>query len=164
MAVLVGVLIGLGRMSADSELIALSALGVGLRRVLVPVGVLATFTALATLAITLWVGPAAQRTFRQISDELTSAQASYEVQPRTFQELPGMVLYVDDIDTAATHWTRVFLAQQSEKSTELTLAENAIVIADREQGKLELHLRNGSIHESSPNDPTKYALANIRQK
>jgi LPS export ABC transporter permease LptF/LPS export ABC transporter permease LptG len=158
MAVLVGVLIGLGRMSADSELIALSALGVGLRRVLVPVGVLATFTALVTLAITLWIGPLAQRTFRQISDELTSAQASYEVQPRTFREFPGGVLYVNDIDTASTHWTGVFLAQQSEKSTELTLAENAIVIADREQGKLELHLRNGSIHESSPNDPTKYGL------
>ena len=141
MAVLVGVLIGLGRMSADSELIALSALGVGLRRVLVPVGVLATFTALVTLAITLWVGPAAQRTFRQISDELTSAQATYEVQPRVFQEYPGMVLYIQNIDTAATHWTRVLLVQQSDKNTELTLAEKAIVIADREQGKLELHLR-----------------------
>src|ERR1017187_8981048 len=113
-----------------SELIALSALGVGLRRVLVPVGVLATFTAMVTLAITLWVGPAAQRTFRKISDELTSAQAAYEVQPRVFQEYPGMVLYIQDIDAAATHWTGVFLAQQSEKRTELTLAENAIVIAD----------------------------------
>ena len=41
MAVLVGVLIGLGRLSADSELIALSALGVGMRRVLVPVGAFA---------------------------------------------------------------------------------------------------------------------------
>jgi LPS export ABC transporter permease LptF/LPS export ABC transporter permease LptG len=158
MAVLVGVLIGLGRMSADSELIALSALGVGLRRVLVPVGVLATFTAMVTLAITLWVGPAAQRTFRKISDELTSAQAAYEVQPRVFQEYPGMVLYIQDIDAAATHWTGVFLAQQSEKRTELTLAENAIVIADREQGKLELHLHNGSIHGSSPNDPNNYVV------
>jgi LPS export ABC transporter permease LptF/LPS export ABC transporter permease LptG len=158
MAVLVGVLIGLGRMSADSELIALSALGVGLRRVLVPVGVLATFTALVTLAITLWIGPAAQRTFRRISDELTSAQASYEVQPRTFQEFPGLVLYVDDIDTASTHWTRVFMAQQSGKSTELTLAERAIVIADREQGKLELHLGNGSLHDSSPSDPSHYSV------
>ncbi len=37
-AVLVGVLIGLGRMSADSELIAMNALGIGLRRLLVPVG------------------------------------------------------------------------------------------------------------------------------
>jgi LPS export ABC transporter permease LptF/LPS export ABC transporter permease LptG len=158
MAVLVGVLIGLGRMSADSELIALSALGVGLRRVLVPVGVLATFTALVTLTITLWIGPAAQRTFHQIWDELTSAQASYEVQPRTFQEFPGMVLYIQDIDTAATHWSGVFLAQQSDKSTELTLAQNAIVEADREQGKIDLHLNNGMVYVPNPTDPTRYSL------
>ena len=36
--VLVGVLIGLGRMSADSELIAMNAAGIGLKRLLVPVG------------------------------------------------------------------------------------------------------------------------------
>ena len=39
MAVLVGVLLGLGRMSADSEIIALSALGVSRQRMLVPVAV-----------------------------------------------------------------------------------------------------------------------------
>jgi len=39
--VLVGVLIALGRMSADSELIAMSALGLGRRRLLVPIGILA---------------------------------------------------------------------------------------------------------------------------
>ncbi len=159
MAVLVGVLIGLGRMSADSELIALSALGVGLRRVLVPVGLLATFTAGVTLAITLWVGPAAQRTFRQISDELTSVQATYEVQPRVFQEYPGMVLYIQDIDSTATHWSRVLLVQQSDKNTELTLAEKAIVIADREQGNLDLHLNNGSTHISTPGDATNYTVS-----
>ncbi len=65
-----------------------------------------------------------------------------------------MVLYIQDIDTAATHWTRVLLVQQSEKNTELTLAEKAIVIADREQGNLELHLNNGSTHISTPGDPT----------
>ncbi len=41
MAVLVGILIGLGRMSADSELIALNSVGISLRRILVPVGLLA---------------------------------------------------------------------------------------------------------------------------
>src|SRR6267378_3407424 len=39
MGVLVGVLIALGRMSADSELIAMSALGLGRRRLLVPIGI-----------------------------------------------------------------------------------------------------------------------------
>ena len=39
MATLIGVLLGLGRMSADSEIIALTALGIGRRRILLPVGV-----------------------------------------------------------------------------------------------------------------------------
>src|SRR5215470_15890787 len=49
MAVLIGVLLGLGRMSADSEIIALTALGIGRTRILLPVGVLALTGALVTL-------------------------------------------------------------------------------------------------------------------
>ncbi len=41
MAVLVGVLIGLGRLSADSEIVALHASGVSLRRLLLPIGFVA---------------------------------------------------------------------------------------------------------------------------
>src|SRR6266849_2468784 len=63
MAVLVGVLLGLGRMSADSELIAMTAAGIGRRRVLLPVGVLAFTGMLLTLAMTLWIGPRALRAF-----------------------------------------------------------------------------------------------------
>ena len=41
MAVLVGVLIGLGRLSADSEIVALHASGISLRRLLLPIGFVA---------------------------------------------------------------------------------------------------------------------------
>src|SRR3982074_808073 len=66
MAVLIGVLLGLGRMSADSEIIALTALGIGRRRILLPVGVMAVSGLLLTLAMTLWLSPLALRTFRSI--------------------------------------------------------------------------------------------------
>src|SRR6202142_2590835 len=56
-AVLVGVLIGLGRMSADSELIAMNALGMGLRRLLVPVGAIALLACALTFSMTLWLEP-----------------------------------------------------------------------------------------------------------
>src|SRR5271165_4990362 len=59
MAVLIGVLLGLGRMSADSEIIALTALGIGRRRILLPVGVIALAGAIATLGMTVWLGPMA---------------------------------------------------------------------------------------------------------
>src|SRR3984885_4047509 len=69
MAVLVGVLIGLGRLSSDSEIVALHASGVSLRRLLLPIGFIAVLSALFTLLITFWLSPAALRTLRRL--ELT---------------------------------------------------------------------------------------------
>jgi lipopolysaccharide export system permease protein len=158
--VLVGVLITLGRLSADSELIAMSALGMGRRRLLVPVGVLAAGATLLTFAMTLWLAPLSVRAFRTIEDRLRAGQASYQVAPRVFDErFPRMVLYVNDIDSAATRWKGVFLAGTDKNVSRLTLAEEAIVIADRSQGKLELHLRDGSVHEFAPSDPGHYSLS-----
>src|SRR6202790_744684 len=149
--VLVGVLIALGRLSADSELIAMSALGMGRRRLLVPVGFLAVGATAITFMMTLWLVPLSVRTFRTIEVRLRAGQASYQVAPRVFDErFPRMVLYVNDIDSAATRWKGVFLAGTDKGVSRLTLAEEAIVIADRSEGKLELHLRNGSVHEFSP--------------
>jgi LPS export ABC transporter permease LptF/LPS export ABC transporter permease LptG len=164
-AVLVGVLIGLGRMSADSELIALSALGVGLRRVLLPVGVLALGTSILTLAITLWAEPAALRTIRQTQDQLMASEASFQIQPRVFDEpSPHMVLYVEDATASATHWRGVFLAETgSDGNSQLTLAEDAIVIADRAEDKLELHLHDGSTHEYAANQPDHYNVSTFAE-
>ena len=66
--VLVGVLIGLGRMSADSELIAMNAAGMGLKRILIPVGVLALLAAGITLGMTVWLGPISIRTLRALEE------------------------------------------------------------------------------------------------
>jgi LPS export ABC transporter permease LptF/LPS export ABC transporter permease LptG len=161
MGVLVGVLIALGRMSADSELIAMSALGFGRRRLLVPIGILAAGATLITFCMTLWLGPLSVRTFRMLEDRLRTGQASFQVAPRVFDEqFPRMVLYVNDIDSTATRWKGVFLAGTDAKDvSRLTLAEEAIVIADRNEGKLELHLRNGSVHEFSLSEPNNYSLS-----
>ncbi len=165
MGVLVGVLIALGRLSADSELIAMSALGMGRRRLLVPVGFLAAGATALAFAMTLWLGPLSARTFRTLEDRLRAGQASYQVAPRVFDErFPRMVLYVNDIDSAATRWKGVFLAGTDKGVSRLTLAEEAIVIADRSEGKLELHLRNGSVHEFSPEDPDHYSLSAFGQR
>jgi LPS export ABC transporter permease LptF/LPS export ABC transporter permease LptG len=159
-AVLVGVLIGLGRLSADSELIALNAVGIGRRRLLLPVGALALGTGALTLLITLWLGPAGLRTLQRLEQRLRASQASFEIQPRVFEEgFPQLVLYVQDVEAAATRWHGVFLAEMNPAiGSQLTLAKDAIVIADREQGKLQLHLGDGSTHAYDPRDPNRYSV------
>src|SRR5271167_890847 len=82
MAVLVGVLIGLGRLSADSEIVALHASGVSMRRLLLPVGFVALATAFVTLIMTFWLSPLSIRTLRALEQGLLSSQAPFAVQPR----------------------------------------------------------------------------------
>ena len=164
-AVLIGVLLGLGRMSADSEIIALTALGIGRRRILLPVGVLAVSGALVTLCMTLWLGPMAFHRYRTLETDLVASQISFAVQPRVFDErFPKLVLYVNDVSASGTQWHGVFLAEAGgENGSQLTLAENAIVIAEPKEGKLELHLKGGSTHEFSREDPDRYSVTSFGQ-
>jgi len=165
MATLIGVLLGLGRMSADSEIIALTALGIGRRRILLPVGVLALTGAVVTLAMTTWLGPLALRTFRSLQADLITSQVSFALQPRVFDErFPRLVLYVNDVTASGTQWHGVFLAETGgEGGSRVTLAENAIVIAAPKQGKLELHLQGGTTHEFSREDADHYSVTAFGQ-
>jgi LPS export ABC transporter permease LptF/LPS export ABC transporter permease LptG len=160
MAVLVGVMLGLGRMSMDSEIIALSALGISRKRILLPVGVIALLGALLTLLMTAWLAPFSLRTFLNTETDLITSQISFAVQPRVFDErFPHMVLYINDVSASGTHWNGVFLAEAgAESGSQITLAESAIVIAEPKQGKLELHLNGGATHEFSRTDANHYSV------
>ena len=166
MGLLVGMLIGLGRLSADSELIAMNALGMGPRRLLFPVGILAFSFLALTAVLTIWIGPAALHTSRALQNRIASSQASFEVEPRVFDErFPHLVLYVQDVSAVATRWHGVFLASTDpQEDSRLTLADEAIVIADPEQGKLELHLIDGSVHQVNVSDPDHYGLSAFGQR
>jgi len=161
MAALVGVLIALGRLSADSEIVALHALGIGMRRLLFPVGALAGIAALLTLSMTVWLGPASLRTLHRLELQLQSSQVPFAVQPRVFDErFPNTVLYVEDVSATAAHWRGVFLAETgSATGTRVTLAEDAIVVNDPANNQFELHLRGGSTHEYDPHDPLRYNVS-----
>ncbi len=165
MGILIGVLLGLGRMSADSEIIALTALGIGRRRILLPVGVLALTGFALTLVFTLWLAPKALRTLRQIETQLLTSQISFVVQPRVFDErFPHLVLYVNDVSASGMQWHGVFLAEANdEKGSRLTMAEGAVVVADPAEGTLELHMHGGTTHEFLRSDPDHYSVTAFGQ-
>lgn len=159
MAVLVGVLIGLGRLSADSEIVALHALGVSLRRLLLPIGLVASACGILNFAITTWLGPASVRTLRSLEDQIRSTQVPYAVQPRVFDErFPHLVLYVQDVEAAATGWRGVFLAESGNAETpaQVTVAESAAVLPGASKDEIALRLGAGSTHEYDPHDPSHY--------
>ncbi|MGB7753049.1 MAG: LPS export ABC transporter permease LptF [Candidatus Acidiferrales bacterium] len=165
MAVLVGVLIGLGRLSADSEIVALHASGISLRRLLRPIGFVALGCSLGTLILTFWLSPAAIRTLQSLEARLLLTQAPYAIQPRVFNEqIPHYILYVQDVEAAATRWHGVFLATSGQAaSSNVTIAQGAQVVADPENNKFELHLGSGSTHEYDPRAPQHYNVTSFGQ-
>src|ERR1700678_2851630 len=165
MAVLVGVLIGLGRLSADSEIVALHASGISLRRLLVPIGFVALACTLGTLILTFWVTPAAIRTLRSLEERVLMSQAAYAVQPRVFDErFPHFILYVQDVEAAATRWQGVFLASSGASTAEsVTLAQDAQVIDGASKSQIELNLGQGSQHEYDLHEPTHYKVTTFGQ-
>jgi LPS export ABC transporter permease LptF/LPS export ABC transporter permease LptG len=169
-AALVGVLIGLGRLSGDSEIVALHASGISLRRLLLPIGVISAVAAILTLLTTFWLSPAALRTVASLEVQLLSSQAPFNIQPRVFDErFPRFVLYVQDVEVAATRWRGVFLASSGDAAAGLaprstnqlqestvTIADDAQVLIGPEKGQLDLHLGSGSTHEYDAHDPEQY--------
>ena len=126
MSVLVGILIGLSRLAADSEITAMRASGMGVW----DFGrILAIFIAFAwgfALFNGLYVAPWSLASLGKLEDQLKGSQVSYEVQPRVFYEgFPRIVLYVQDVHNAqgGAVWNGVFLADISDPSSpKITLA------------------------------------------
>jgi LPS export ABC transporter permease LptF/LPS export ABC transporter permease LptG len=159
-AVLVGALIGLGRLGADSEIIALNSLGVGRRHLLVPVGLFALVGALLTLGNTVWLVPQSLAEMNRLESRLLSSQTSLDIEPRVFQEeFKHLILYVEDASASGRQWRGVFLARSTNGSTDVTLARNAVLVPRQGAATLQIHLSDGATHSYSPANPNRYTVA-----
>jgi LPS export ABC transporter permease LptG/LPS export ABC transporter permease LptF len=164
MAVLVGVLLGLSRLAADSEITAMRASGFGIWYFVRVASVIAFLGTGLGLVNSLYLGPRANQAILDLQKELESSQASFEIQPRVFYEdFKNTVLYVQNVrpGAGASHWQRLFIADVSDPtSPNLTTAESATVAQDSArsgQGML-IQLRNGTQHAMAANQPGQYNI------
>ena len=163
MSVLVGVLIGLGRMSADSEIVALNSCGISLRRLLRPVGFVAIAAAALTALMTFWLSPAALREFSRLETRLIATEAPYAIQPRVFDErFPHYVLYVQEVVGGAARWNGVFLASANDNSPNtITLAQDAQILEGPGANQIQFHFGPGSMHQFDPRRPDSYIITDF---
>jgi LPS export ABC transporter permease LptG/LPS export ABC transporter permease LptF len=161
MAVLVGVLLGLSRLAADSEIIAMRASGLGIGYFVRVASIVAIGGTLLGLANSLYLAPRANQAILAMDREL-AMQASYEIEPRIFNEdFRNFVLYVQDVrsGTGAAHWRQVFMADTTDPAMPLiTTAASATVASDSGQGLL-MRLRDGSRHETVAGQPQQYNIS-----
>ena len=166
MGVLVGILIGLSRLAADSEITAMRASGIGVWTFLRVISIFAVVAWIVALFNAAYLAPQAQAALGRLEDRLKASQVSFEVQPRVFYEgFPKLVLYVQDVKSAqgAAIWKGVFIADISTPaSPRITLARQGIVVSEGPQ-MLHLHLSEGATHETDPASADHYQISTFEQ-
>jgi LPS export ABC transporter permease LptG/LPS export ABC transporter permease LptF len=165
MGVLVGILIGLSRLAADSEITAMRASGIGVWTFLRIIASFVLIAWLVALANSVYLAPRSLASLGSLENQLKGAQASFEIQPRVFYEgFPKVVLYVQDVKPAqgAAIWKGVFLADLTDPtSPRITLARQGI-LASQGPDRLDLHLSSGSTHEADPKNPDQYQISTFQ--
>ncbi len=165
MGVLVGILIGLSRLAADSEITAMRASGLGVWTFLRVISIFVVAAWLLALGNSVYLAPRSLAALGQLQDNLKSSQASFEVQPRVFYEgFPKIILYVQDVKamSGGALWKGVFLADLTDPAApRISLAREGLLVS---QGPdtLDLHLTNGSTHENDPKNPDQYQISTFQ--
>jgi LPS export ABC transporter permease LptF/LPS export ABC transporter permease LptG len=161
MGVLVGILIGLSRMAADSEITAMRAAGIGVLRFVKVLALFGVTAWLLALANNVLVAPRSQAALVRLQESLASSQISFEVEPRVFYEkFKDYVLYVQDVNAASRTaiWKNVFLADLRQPNiSSITVADQAVV-SGAGKNAIHLHLVNGATHEINVREPNQYSI------
>lgn len=154
MSLLLSILLGLGRMAGDSELIVLRASGIGRWRLFLPVLLMALIVSGITGYITAYLLPNAMASLNSLKSarsQLLLQGLASAVKPGVFEEsVPNRVIFIRDIDRANGLWRQVFVANQTDPN-----AEPQILVANEGELRIgetlelsELNLYNGIIYES----------------
>lgn len=147
MAVLLGVLLGFGRMSGDREMIAARACGVSLYRIAVPV----MLVALIVYALSTWFAfslrPWANISLEQRLFYLTRTRVSAVLKEKVFNSgFRGLVVYVDKVSEGDGGLQGVMISDARTADQQNTIiAQRGTLLPDETNNQLTLRLFDGSI-------------------
>ncbi len=162
MAVLTGIMGGLARLSADSEIVAFRTLGIGSRRLVRPLLLFALGGWLVTSALTLVLAPRAN--FRWVQDMTSSvlARATLRVNPLEFSEsVPNAVLFVEGIGRDK-QWENVFAYLNKDPlAPRVIMARKGRINLFPGSKRATLELTDGVLHAGPLAEPETYSVTSF---
>lgn len=147
MAILLGALLGFGRMSADHELIAARACGISLYRLTVPVMVLALLTYGLASWMAFEVRPWANSNLRAQLYHLVRSRATAGLKEKVFnRSFSGLVVYVDRIKPPDTRLSGILISDERNPREQSTIvARKGLVVPDEKTETITIRLTDGSV-------------------
>jgi LPS export ABC transporter permease LptF/LPS export ABC transporter permease LptG len=166
MSLLFGILIAVGRLSSDSELIAMRSSGISLLTLYRPILFLSAIFTLLNTVLMVYTLPWGNHALQQLRLEIMTQSISQQVQPRVFyEEWEGKVLYVFETPPGEDRWKGVFLAESipTSEDNEITIADWGEVRVEPGGERVVLRLYNAVRHKVNLNAPDRYEISRHRR-
>lgn len=126
MSLLVGILVAVGRLSADSEIIAMQSTGLAPGTIYRPIFAFSFLMFLINLTLMAYVLPWGNSRLQKLRVELYTSAAEKEIKPRVFfGEYDDLMIYVNDVETATGAWKGVFISDTTDPSTQRVVVASA---------------------------------------
>jgi len=164
MAVLTGILGGLARLSADSEIVAFRSLGIGAGRLARPLVLFGLAGWLATSALTLVLAPRANFLWVQEMKSSVLARATLRINPLEFSEtIPKTVLFVENVDEKK-QWQNVFAyLNKDPRAPRIVMARTGRIHFFPGDKRATLELEDGVLHSGAVSKPETYSVTSFER-
>lgn len=143
------VLVGIGRLVGDGEVVALKAAGISPYRMSIPVLQLAVVCTLLTLLMSAWLAPLGIKQLRRATFDILREKVTLALRPQIVnQTFPGMAIYLDKIDRKTGRVVSIFIEDRRHGDHQQTItARRGKIVSDTQTSTLSLELMDGTIHE-----------------
>lgn len=150
-SLLIAILIGLGRLSADNEITVLKSSGVSIYRIAKPVIFASAAAFLMTAVTSLFLVPYSNQAMRSLLFDIAQKKAAIGIKERVFNDdFNGILLYADKVRSDGNFMEGVLvLEKRIGEAASTIIAEKAYLVSDDRSMTVTLRLLNGSSHTVS---------------
>jgi len=147
-SVLVAAVVTFNQFSAESEFVVMKSCGWSFMYLLRPVLLFSFLAYIATNIIIFYALPVGNQALKQMIFDIVKTRANINIKPNVFnRDFDNMILMVKE-KKGPNSFKGVFIADSSFKgSTKIILSEQGSILTDPANLRIQLQLRNGSIHD-----------------
>lgn len=160
LAFLTGLVVAVSRLSVDSEVTALRALGIPARRLARSAVFLAAVCSLAAFWLTAYAAPRANAVWTDAMAEAVLGDGRPRIEPLEFSRtIPGTVVFCERIGGGGI-WRNVLAYMEGGNGSgpKLILADEGRARVDRASGRIVLDFGDGRVHEGVPSGSGTFSV------
>jgi lipopolysaccharide export system permease protein len=147
-SVLIAAVMSFNQFSADNEFVVMKSSGWSFMYLLRPIFLFSFLAYITTNIIIFYALPLGNQALKQMIFNIVKTRANIDIKPNVFnRNFDNMVLMVKE-KNGQNSFSGVFIADNSFRgSTKIILSEQGFILTDPANLRIQLQLRNGSIHD-----------------